>query len=174
MKKRWVLATFAPSKLREIRKEIARKKLDIEVYCPMQKISISKKGRIRFKNVPLYFNYFFLRCRPDILTNRNIGLLPMKLVKFKKDIVIVTKKQLQQVMDSEAEQAKIFEQMRTDEEFLTRLIGRRVLIRSGNLDGVEADIKSVKGKGMLGVEIYIFGRFIDIEVPVDYVELLTE
>ena len=174
MARRWVVTTFSTKMLDEIFRSIEREEYDIEAYCPMMKTTRSVKGIVTITEKPMYLNYMFLKYDVDIpllYSSNIIRKVPIRFIRRHGDICLIHSREIAKVRAKERFLNNDYEKLHTDRKFLEKYIGRKVVVRDGNFNGMIGLIKDVTKSGFFKIQILIFNRLVDYDISVDYVEI---
>lgn len=174
--KRWLVVTFAPSKYDEIIKSIEREEFDIEVYCPMITETRASRGIVTTKEVPLYYNYMFLRFDPEIKILNPPELkkyIPVTFLEFNNKFSTVRSKEIRRIRRKTEALINKLGKRKTSKRYLEKLIGKRVIVRDRNFDGMIGDVVAVPKKGFLTVKIMVFQRLLDYDISIDHLEIIN-
>ena len=169
----WMVVTFPPKMLTEIRRIVRREKLPVEdMYCPMTMTQVSKKGIVKRRAVPMYMNYMFWKCDPNQLDMTRVReLVPVRPLVRGRKIQVVDDKEIARIEKSERE-VEEFQSYRGSQEYLKKMIGKSIVIRDGNFDGMSGEVMGVSKSSKLVVEVFILGRYLNCDISSDYVELV--
>lgn len=167
--RQWVVVTFPPSALKEIKRRT--RDIKVTIYCPMVTKRWAVKGVVKEKRTPLLFNYMFLHFDPaKVKLSSIMEVAAVYPVKYGGKVAIVKRNQIVTMKEREKEINTHIIRVRSDADYIRDLVGCDVVIRDGVFDGLDGVVVSVSGPGVVNVEIVIFNRELIYEVSVDRVE----
>jgi transcription antitermination factor NusG len=172
--KKWWVVTYSSKQRELILDTISDEGFDMKIYCPMVKVSSSRKGIVKIKDKALFYNYMFCLYDRDKITDRVIReLLPMRHLRIGGNPRFISGKEIQKIKRLVKSLDGNFDKMRDDVRYLRKMIGRMIIVRDGALTGLIGKIVDARHKGKLVVELLVFSRPIKCEVAVEYVEFTT-
>lgn len=155
-----------------INKEASRKKVELEVYCPMTEILLVSRGIDTRKLVPLFFNYMFLWFDSNKWSpNRMSESLHIRFVRFGDRIAILESDEVDRIRSVEKLLLENRELMLSDEEYMAQFVGHNAKIKEGPLGGLIGTIFDVRRAGVYDVKVSIFNREATCQVSVDSLEI---
>ena len=164
---RWFAVYTQYKKEKYVVKELQQK--GVNAYVPLQKLVRQYASRKKRVELPLITCYIFVK----ITTKEYIKVLKqdyvVKFVKFSNNLLCIPEREIETIKRVVGEGFEVTAQSRSKQWN----VGDEVEVVMGGMTGMRGQLKQVKGKNILTIELETLQHTLEIDIPVNFIQKIS-